>query len=143
MKDCLVKTRHELVLARKPSNLRSIKIDFAKKTMSNTMSNLSLDLEEELVNLYSTLVDEDNFEMEDDQILSEKDFLQKIKEKLTISETYLLNWSALMRSRTRSWKESSKRKLAGSMVGGTVLAQLEVLEAIEEILNWLVVTPVE
>ena len=29
------------------------------------------------------------------------------------------------------------------MVGGTVLAQLEVLEAIEEILNWLVVTPVE
>ena len=48
-----------------------------------------------------------------------------------------------MRSRTRSWKESSKRKLAGSMVGGTVLAQLEVLEAIEEILNWLVVTPVK
>ena len=61
------------MLARKSSNLRSSKIDFAKKIteqrMSNSMSNLSLDLEEELVNLYSTLVDEDNFEMEDDQIL--------------------------------------------------------------------------
>ena len=52
--------------------------------MSNSMSNLSLDLEEELVNLYSTLVDEDNFEMEDDQILPEQDFLKNVKEKLAI-----------------------------------------------------------
>ena len=43
------------------------------------MSNLSLDLEEELVNLYSTLVDEDNFEMEDDHIPPEKDFIQNLK----------------------------------------------------------------
>ena len=88
IQDCLVKTRSELVLARKSSNLRSIKIDFAKRIteqrMSNSLSNLSKDLEEELVNLYSTLLDEDNFEVEDDQIQPEENFLKNVEEKLAI-----------------------------------------------------------
>ena len=88
IKDCLVKTRSELVLARKSSNMRSKKIDFAKKIteqrMSNSLSNLSTDLEEELVTLYATLVDEDNFEVEDDQILPEENFLKNVEDKLAI-----------------------------------------------------------
>ena len=88
IKDCLVKTKNELVIARKSSTLRSRKIEFAKKIteqrMSNSLSNLSSDLEEELVNLYSTLVDEDNFEVEDDRILPQDDFLKNVEEKLAI-----------------------------------------------------------
>ena len=88
IKDCLVKTKNELVIARKSSTLRNRKIEFAKKIteqrMSNSLSNLSSDLEEELVNLYSTLVDEDNFEVEDDRILPQDDFLKNVEEKLAI-----------------------------------------------------------
>ena len=69
VKESLLKTKNELVLARKSNALRFNKIEFAKKIteqrMSNSLSSLTQDQEEELVTLYSTLVDEENFELKD------------------------------------------------------------------------------
>ena len=88
IKDCLVKTRDELKLARHSSIMKSKKIDFARKVteqrMSNSLSNLSDDLEEELVSLYSTLVDEENFLVENNEILPEENFLKDVEEKLSL-----------------------------------------------------------
>ena len=50
--------------------------------MSNCLSDHSPDLEDELVSLYSTLVDEDNFRMENDEIVPENDFLKDVEAKL-------------------------------------------------------------
>ena len=86
IKECLLKTRHELKAEKHFSLLRSRKIDFAQKVteqrMSNSLSSLSGDLEEELVSLYSTLVDEDSFQVEDGQILPGENFLKSVEEKL-------------------------------------------------------------
>ena len=66
--------------------------------MSNSLSNLSTDLEEELVTLYATLVDEDNFEVEDDQILPEENFLKNILYfwVVTEEENIVLNFLPVM-----------------------------------------------
>ena len=79
IKECLEKTRQEFNIARRLSNLSNNKIDFASKVteqrMSNSLSNLSTDLEEELVSLYSTPIDEEAFKMEDDEILNQENLL--------------------------------------------------------------------
>ena len=88
IKECLVKTRQELVIAKRISILNINKIDFARKVteqrMSNCLSNLSDDLEEELVSLYSTLVDEENFNVEEDKISPQGNFLQDVEEKFVL-----------------------------------------------------------
>ena len=50
--------------------------------MSNCLSNYSPDLEDELVSLYSTLVDEDSFTFKDDEVIPQEDFLKDVEEKL-------------------------------------------------------------
>ena len=68
------------------SNLAKSKIEFARKIteqrMSNCLSDSSPDLEDEIVTLYSTLVDEDDFKLENDEIQPEEDFLKSVEEKL-------------------------------------------------------------
>ena len=86
LNDCLVKTRGELVAVRKSSNLSKTKIEFAEKIteqrMSNCLSDTSPDLEDELVGLYSTLLDEDNFRVEDGEIIPDEGFLKEVEIKL-------------------------------------------------------------
>ena len=59
------------------------KLDFARKVTEQRLSNC--DVEEELVTLYSTLVDEENFELneEDDCLTIKSDFLVNVEEKIT------------------------------------------------------------
>ena len=86
VKENLHKAKSELLAARRSSSLARNKLDFARKVteqrMSNCLSQASGDLEEELVALYSTLVDEDNFNLEDDTITPVKDFLKAVEDKV-------------------------------------------------------------
>ena len=86
IKESLVKTRQELMIAKKASNLAKSKIDFARKVteqrMSNCLSDPSPDVEDEIVSLYSTLVDEDSFMLENETLHPEEDFLKEVENKL-------------------------------------------------------------
>ena len=53
----------------------SIFISQIEQRMSNSLSTLCTDLEEELVSLYSTPIDEEAFKMEDDEILNQENLL--------------------------------------------------------------------
>ena len=50
--------------------------------MSNCLNLANDDMEEEMVNLYSTLVDEDKFKLEDDKIAPQGDFLKQVEAKI-------------------------------------------------------------
>ena len=52
-----------------------------EQRMSNCLSDASADMEEELVALYSSLVDEEGFRLENDEILPSEDFLKRVEEK--------------------------------------------------------------
>ena len=52
-----------------------------EKRMSNCLSDASADMEEKLVALYSSLVDEEGFRLENDEILPSEDFLKRVEEK--------------------------------------------------------------
>ena len=86
VKDTLCKTRSDLIIARRSSSLFRNKLDFARKVteqrLSNSLSEFSADLDEELVALYSTLVDEDNFEIKDDSITPVNNFLDQVELKV-------------------------------------------------------------
>ena len=66
------------MFAKKSSNLAKSKIEFARKVteqrMSNCLSDPSPDVEDEIVSLYSTLVDEDNFNFVNETLHPEDDF---------------------------------------------------------------------
>ena len=50
--------------------------------MSNCLGSHSPEVEDELVSLYSTLVDEDSFTIENDDIVPEENFLKDVENKL-------------------------------------------------------------
>ena len=87
LKEALVKTKSELRMARRSSNLASSKLDFARKVteqrMSNCLSDQSADMEEELVSLYSTLLDEESFTLEGNEIVPAEDFLKVVEDKVS------------------------------------------------------------
>ena len=75
--------------ARRAASLARSKLDFARKIteqrMSYCISDSCLDgeVEEELVNLYSTLVDEESFELNEVKVLlAKKEFLIDIEEQI-------------------------------------------------------------
>ena len=86
VKERLNKARSELLSANKSTILAKNKLEFARKVteqrMSNCLNQASEDLEEELVTLYSTLVDEEQFKLEDDVISPSEDFLKQVEEKV-------------------------------------------------------------
>ena len=85
VKESLHKARSELLTVKKASNLSKNK-KFARKIteqrMSNCLNLASAEMEEELVNLYSTLVDEDQFKLENDIIAPTNDFLKQVEDKV-------------------------------------------------------------
>ena len=86
IKDTLVKTRNELKFSKKYTAVSKRKIDFARKITEQRMSDCLLvpssHREDELVNLYYTLADEDSFRLEEDEIIPDGDFLKDVEEKL-------------------------------------------------------------
>ena len=87
VKESLSKTKLELRAAQRSSNIVKNKLEFACKVreqrMSNCLSSEDPDVEEELVTLYSTLIDEENFSLEDDNVIAQKDFLKQVEDKIT------------------------------------------------------------
>ena len=114
LKDSLAKTKSELVIARKSSNLKCRKIEFARKIteqrMSNSLSNLSGDAEEELVNLYSTLVDEDTFDFKDEEIIPTDDFLKNVQDKLAVRGDIPEEHESLERFKSKILERVKQRK---------------------------------
>ena len=86
IKDTLVKTRNELKFSKKYTAVSKRKIDFARKITEQRMSDCLLvpssHREDELINLYYTLADEDSFKLEDDEIVPDGDFLKDVEEQL-------------------------------------------------------------
>ena len=86
VKESLVRTKIELRTCRRASSLSRRKIDFARKIteqrMSNCLDELSPHLEDELVNLYSTLSDEDSFRLEDEKVIPVDNFLKEVELKI-------------------------------------------------------------
>ena len=87
LKESLLKTRKELKIANQVSQVNSKKLLVVKQAveqkMSSNLSNLSPDAEEEIVSLYSTLLDEDTLEGEIDKVSPEENFFKSVEEKLT------------------------------------------------------------
>ena len=91
LQEQLAKTKSELKNSQRASSLARNKIEFARKVTEQRMSNsisgsgFAGGDEEELVTLYSTLVDEDSFELgEDDLITPKAEFLKVVEEKLQL-----------------------------------------------------------
>jgi hypothetical protein len=91
LKDHLVKTKSELRNSRRATSLARNKIEFARniteQRLSNSITGSGLVGEdaEELIALYSTLVDEEHFELgEDDMVSSKYEFLSAVEEKLKL-----------------------------------------------------------
>ena len=88
IKESLVKTKHELQISKKMSAESQKKIDIAKKVTEKRMSSCILDkssqpgIQEELVNLYSSLADDETFNIVDDKIVPAEDFLKDVEEKV-------------------------------------------------------------
>ena len=90
IKESLVKTKYELNSVKKYSSIAKSKIEFARKVTEQRMTESlsdpsgSPDMEEELalVSLYSTLVDEDKFNLENDIITPQDDFLKEVEDKI-------------------------------------------------------------
>ena len=80
------KARSELQTAKKSTILANNKLEFARKVteqrMYNCLNQASEDLEEELVTLYSNLVDEEQFKLENDVIAPSEDFLKQVEQKV-------------------------------------------------------------
>ena len=89
LKEEITKTKAELKSAKKEANLAKKKMGHARKVTEQRMANTlpapsrSKDEEEALVSLYSSLLDEDEFELdEEDDIAPKKDFLAEVDEDL-------------------------------------------------------------
>ena len=81
-----MKTKNELRSARRSSSLARSKIDFARRVteqrMSNCLSTSAPDMEEEIISLYSTMLDEESFTLEGDDLVPGDDFLKVVEEKI-------------------------------------------------------------
>ena len=86
VKETLYKTRFELRTAQRASSLAKNKLEFARRVteqrMSHCLSDATTDMEDELVALYYTLVDEDNFLLEDDTLAPKDDMLKNVDDKI-------------------------------------------------------------
>ena len=88
IKDNLVKTKNELQISKKFTAETKKRLDAAKKLTEKRMSNCLLTaspqpgVEEELVNLYTALVDDDTFQVVDNKIIPATDFLKDVEENL-------------------------------------------------------------
>ena len=89
MKGNLNKTQSEIKALKWAANLNKNKVDFARKVVEQSIdlclagSTLVGDKEDELVALYSTLIDEENFDLSGDDVCSPK------SEFLVDAETHL------------------------------------------------------
>ena len=86
LREALVKTKNELRTSRRCSSLARSKIEFARQVteqrMSNCLSLPSPDQEDEIVSLYSALLDEESFTMEGNEILPGEGFLKFVEKKI-------------------------------------------------------------
>ena len=86
VREQLVKTKNELRSARRSSSLARSKIDFTRRVteqrMSNCLSTSAPDMEEEIISLYSTLLDEESFTLEGNDLVPSDDFLKVVEEKI-------------------------------------------------------------
>ena len=89
VKNNLTKTKTELRTAMRSASITRNKVHFARKVVEQriylclTDSTLMGENEEELVTLYSTLVDEDNFDLSEDETCSPKaGFLEEVEKQL-------------------------------------------------------------
>ena len=119
VKNNLTKSKSELKNLRWSTNLNSNKIEFARKVVEQSInlclsdSTLVGEKEKELVTLYSTLIDEENFEISDDDIcFSKAEFLgeaeKHLKERGEISQEV----ECLTNFKTKILEAVKKRKLA-------------------------------
>ena len=86
LRESLVKTKNELRSAKRSSSLAKSKIDLARKVteqrMSTCLSGPSPNVEEDIISLYSTLLDEENFSLVGDEIVAGDDFLKVVADKI-------------------------------------------------------------
>ena len=86
LKESLVKTKTELRAAKKSSILAKSKVDLARKVTEQriiqSLPNLTSDIEEDLVSLYSNLVDEESFTLDDNSIVPNDDFLSHVEDRV-------------------------------------------------------------
>ena len=88
LRETLVKTKNELRFAKRSSSVARSKIDFAKKVteqrMSFCISQASPEsaLDDEIISLYSSLLDEESFSLEGNEIAPGEDFLKVVEEKI-------------------------------------------------------------
>ena len=86
LKESLVKIKTELRAVKKSSILAKSKVDLARKVteqrISQSLSNLTTDVEEDLVSLYSNLLDEESFTLEENNIVPSADFLAHVEDKV-------------------------------------------------------------
>ena len=91
VREALVKTKNELKFAKRSSSLARSKIDFAKKVTEQRMafclsqSSPESALDDEIISLYSSLLDEESFSMEGNEILPGEDFLKVVEDKVVSS----------------------------------------------------------
>ena len=99
LREDLLKTKTELKSVRRSSNLARKKVEFARKVTEQRISScLSLqtpEMEEEIVSLYSNLLDEDSFTLDGKEIIPGEDFLKVVEGKIGDIPTEIkkLNWS--------------------------------------------------
>ena len=86
LRESLVKSKSELRSVRRSSSMAKSKVDTARKAIeqriSTCISDSSAEVEEEIITLYSALLDEESFCMEGDNIVAEEDFLKMVKERI-------------------------------------------------------------
>ena len=90
IKDNLVKVKMEAKNAKRQASLLKSKVEFARKVteqrMATTLPSSSVD-QEELVSLYSALVDEELFDLDnDDAIAPYEGFLKEVEDNLKMGE---------------------------------------------------------
>ena len=86
LRESLVKSNSELRSARRSSSIAKNKVDTARKAIehriSACLSDTSAEVEEEIITLYSALLDEESFCMEGNDIVAEEDFLKSVKDRI-------------------------------------------------------------
>ena len=119
VKNNLIKTKTELRAAMRAASVSSTKIDFARKVVEQRIdiclsdSTLVGENEEELVSLYSTLIDEETFDLSEDGICSpSSDFLVEVEEALVWRGQRPGEVECLALIKTKILEAVKKRKLA-------------------------------
>ena len=119
VKDSLAKSKSELKSLRWVSNVNKNKVDFARKVVEQSInicladSTLVGEKEKELVTLYSTLVDEDNFELTEEELcLPKADFLDDVEKHLLERGENPKEKEGLDNFKTKILEAVKKRKLS-------------------------------